>query len=137
MLSFAAFQLYSNLHCVTGDGKMVKYWDIIISSPETVLLLGATLGITVLGSVVCTTRDTHGIHMWAHEVRGLRTVISPPRLVGLRELPRVILFLPWVSNVTLQRALHYLGEQGVRPMGGKRVFLWEIGHLSLISVLSL
>lgn len=39
------------------------------------------LDITVLGSVVCTARDTHGIHRWGssedHEVRGLRTVITP------------------------------------------------------------
>lgn len=62
---------------------------------------------------------------------------SPPRLTGHRALPRAILFFPWVSNVTLQRALHYLGEQGVRPVGGKRVFFWETAHPSLISALSL
>lgn len=56
-------------------------WSSTGTPLSSLLRQRATLGITVLGSVVYTTRDTHGIHMWGssedHEVRGLRTVITP------------------------------------------------------------
>lgn len=75
------FSLHSHFIQTSIMLLVMAKWSSTGTPLSSLLRQRATLGITVLGSVVYTTRDTHGIHMWGssedHEVRGLRTVITP------------------------------------------------------------